>query len=163
MHGDGPAGGTLTEIATGRAVSADLCLPCSPVWHESAIWLLEAGEGALVRIDPADGSKRVVAHMPGLARGLAITAGVAFVGVSQLHDDELELPVAERFEERFCGVWALDLETGSVRGHLRFEDRPVEVRDIAALPGVRFAEIAAPGSAAALAAHDLTNHPDPVL
>ena len=163
LHGDGPAGGTLTEIATGRAVSADLCLPCSPVWHESAIWLLEAGEGALVRIDPADGSKRVVAHMPGLARGLAITAGVAFVGVSQLHDDELELPVAERFEERFCGVWALDLETGSVRGHLRFEDRPVEVRDIAALPGVRFAEIAAPGSAAALAAHDLTNHPDPVL
>lgn len=51
--------------------------------------------------------------------------------------------------ERVCGVWIIELRSGQIAGFLRFEDIVQEIFDVALLPGVRYPEIAEPGSTAA--------------
>ena len=56
------------------------------------------------------------------------------------------LPLTGRLEERRCGVWMVNIETGDVIGFLRFEDLVQEIFDVAILPGMRFPEVAEHGS-----------------
>ena len=56
------------------------------------------------------------------------------------------LPLTGRLEERQCGVWVVNIETGQTIAFLRFEDLVQEIFAVHALPGVRFPEIAEHGS-----------------
>jgi hypothetical protein len=56
------------------------------------------------------------------------------------------LPLTGRLEERQCGVWVVNIETGQTIAFLRFEDLVEEIFAVLALPGVRFPEIAEHGS-----------------
>ena len=58
------------------------------------------------------------------------------------------LPLTGRLEERQCGVWVVNIETGQTLGFLRFEDLVQEIFDVAVLPGLKFPELAELGSAA---------------
>lgn len=153
----GPHAGCAIEVDSGEIVAGDLCLPHSPRWHDDRLWLLESGEGALCVIDPTDGSKEVVARLPGFARGLALVGRVALIGLSSLRESASlgPLPVAERFEEHFCGLWAIDTESGATRAYLRFDAEVPELLGVAFLPGLRFPEIADPGGDAALGSFTL--------
>jgi uncharacterized protein (TIGR03032 family) len=137
-------GGCVIDIESSETVARGLSLPHSPRWHRDRLWLLESGEGALCTIDPADGTKETVAHLPGFTRGLALVGGLAFVGLSRPRegDDYADMPLLERFEERFCGVWIVDIERGEPRGYLRFEEELRELFDVTVLQGMSFPEIA---------------------
>ena len=144
------AGGCLIDVESGEVVAAGLSLPNSPRLHRDRLWLLESGEGALCTLDLATGEKEVIARLPGFTRGLGIADSLAFVGLSRLREDAAPLPLAQRFEEHFSGVWVVDLESGETRGYLRFEAEVSEVYDLAVLSGYRFPEIADPSGEAAL-------------
>jgi uncharacterized protein (TIGR03032 family) len=152
-------GGCVVEVESSSVVARGLSLPHSPRWHRDQLWLLESGEGALCKIDPADGSKETVAELPGFARGLAFAGGLAFVGLSHPREGaEYEgMPLLERFEERFCGIWIVDIGRGEPRGYLRFEEELREVFDLAILHGMSFPEIADASGEAALRAFNLPN------
>jgi hypothetical protein len=55
----------------------------------------------------------------------------------------------ERLDERLCGVWAVNPQSGKIVGFLRFEELVQEVFDVALLPGMRYPEIAEEHSDAA--------------
>lgn len=140
----GPQGGCAIDVDSSEIVLGGLCLPHSPRWHDGRLWLLEAGEGALCAIDAGDGSKEVVAELPGFARGLAFAGPIAFVALSRSRSRSSfgELPVNERFAETSCGIWAVDTVSGTVRGYLRFEAELREIAGVAFVPGLRFPEVA---------------------
>ena len=87
-------------------------------------------------------------ELPGFTRGLAFAGPLAFVGLSQVREATTfgGLPLTGRLEERQCGIWIVNIETGSVVGFLRFEDLVQEIFDVAILPGMRFPELAEHGS-----------------
>jgi uncharacterized protein (TIGR03032 family) len=89
-----------------------------------------------------------VAELPGFTRGLVFAGPLAFVGLSQIRESSTfgGLPLEERLEERLCGVWLVNVETGNIVGFVRFEDLVQEVFDVAVLPGARYPEIAQDGS-----------------
>ncbi|WP_240311734.1 TIGR03032 family protein [Nocardioides houyundeii] len=140
-------GGVLLEVPSGRVVLEGLSMPHSPRWHDGRLYVLESGRGRLLECDPATGTTRVVAELPGFTRGLSFVGQVAFVGTSQVRETATfgGLPISA-LPRRECGVWAIDLRSGEVVGSVRFEDRIQEVFDVAALPGIRFPEIGEPGS-----------------
>ena len=88
--------------------------------------------------------------MPGFTRGLTFSGTTAFVGLSQIRETATfgGLPIA-KLPKRECGVWAIDLDKGESCGSVRFEDRVQEIFDLELLPGVRFPEVAEPGSSIA--------------
>jgi uncharacterized protein (TIGR03032 family) len=117
--------------------------------------VLESGEGTLATVDVRTGEVTTVAELPGFTRGLAFAGRYAFVGLSQVREATTfgGLPLTGRLEDRQCGVWIVDIETGRVMGFVRFEDKVQEIFDVALLPGLSFPEILEPHAEELLTAY----------
>jgi uncharacterized protein (TIGR03032 family) len=155
---DGKAsGGCLISVESSEVVVAGLSMPHSPRFYDGRFWLLESGRGELVTVDLEAGTTETVAELPGFTRGLAFAADLAFIGLSQIRESSTfgDLPLTERLQERVSGVWIVNIRTGNVVGFLRFEDLVQEVFEVALLPGVRYPEIAEPGSTATSASFQI--------
>ena len=141
-------GGVLIDVPSGETVLEGLSMPHSPRWHDGRLWVVESGKGTLSVADLEQGTVETVAELPGFTRGLLFAGGVAFVGLSQVREAATfgGLPLMERLDERLCGVWAVNPQSGDVIGFLRFEELVQEVFDVALLAGLRYPEIAEEGA-----------------
>lgn len=140
-------GGVVIDVETDEILVDGLAMPHSPRWYRDRLWVLESGQGGLVRIDPSSGDRVTVAELPGFTRGIAFAGRYAFVGLSQVREATTfgGIPLTGRLEDRQCGVWVVDIETGETMGFVRFEDRVEEIFDVALLSGLRFPELLEPG------------------
>jgi uncharacterized protein (TIGR03032 family) len=151
------SGGILIDVESGETVLKGISMPHSPRWHDDRLWILESGRGTIAVADLDAGTWETVAELPGFTRGLAFAGGLAFVGLSQIRESSTfgGLPIEERLDERLCGVWAVDTESGKIVGFLRFEELVQEIFDLTFLPGLRYPEVAEEGSDAALRSYVL--------
>lgn len=137
-------GGCVIDVADGRIVADSLCLPHTPRWHQGSLWLAEAGQGRLGRLD-GSGRLEPVAELPGFARGLAFAGPYAFVGVSRVRAGTYAWsPLLRRCEGNECGIRVVDTRSGAIVGALRLTGPVEEVLDIVVLPGVRMPELVEP-------------------
>jgi uncharacterized protein (TIGR03032 family) len=143
-------GGILIDVDSGETAISGLSMPHSPRWYRDRLWLLESGEGTLATVDLDSGRVETVVELPGFTRGLAFAGPIAFVGLSEVREATTfgGIPLTGRLEERQCGVWMVNIESGEVIGFLRFEDLVQEVFDVAVIPGLQFPEVAEHGSEA---------------
>ena len=81
--------------------------------------------------------------MPGFTRGISFYGPLAFVGLSQVRESAVfsGIPLVERLEERTCGVWVINIETGQTIGFCRFEDAVQEIFAVEVLVGSRFPDL----------------------
>ncbi|MBO0699436.1 MAG: TIGR03032 family protein, partial [Zavarzinella sp.] len=136
-------GGCLWDVGNDCLVAAGLCMPHSPRYHDGKVWLLESGVGALCLVDEAAGRTTEVVRLPGFTRGLAFVGPYAFVGLSQVRESAIfgGIPIAAEGQSRACGVWVVDLRTGTVVAFLRFEGAVQEIFAVEVLPDIRFPEL----------------------
>ena len=109
-----------------------LSMPHSPRWYNGQLWLLESGEGTIGTVDLKTGKYESIAQFPGFTRGLSFLGPLAFIGLSQVRESAIfsGIPLVERLEkaeERTCGVWVLNIETGETLGFCRFEEGVQEI------------------------------------
>ena len=136
-------GGILIDVGSGEVIARGLSMPHSPRWYRNQLWMLESGEGTIGRVDLATGKYEAVAQFPGFTRGLSFLGRFALVGLSQVRESAVfsGIPLVERVEERTCGVWVLDLETGQSIAFCKFEEGVQEIFAVEALRGVRFPDL----------------------
>jgi len=139
-------GGLIIDVASQEIVARGLSMPHSPRWHDGKLWLLESGEGTIGTVDLSTGRYEAIAQFPGFTRGLSFLGPLAFVGLSQVRESAVfsGIPLVERLQEaneRTCGVWVLNTETGETLGFCRFEDGVQEVFAVEVLPGVLFPDL----------------------
>jgi uncharacterized protein (TIGR03032 family) len=142
-------GGVILDVPSGEVVASGLSMPHSPRWYRGRLWVLESGKGELNVIDLDTGASRTVAQLPGFTRGLAFAGRYAFVGLSQVRESVFGgIPLAKRLpdDDRRCGVWVVDIETGASVGFLRFEGAVQEIFDVQLLGGIRCPELVEPES-----------------
>lgn len=134
-------GGLLMDLSDNSVLLRGLSMPHSPRWYREQLWLLESGDGSLARVGPS--GLTTIARLPGFTRGLDFYGNLAFIGLSQVRDSALfsGIPIAERLEERICGVWVVNIDTGATVAFLRFEGAVQEIFAVQVLPGIRFPEI----------------------
>ena len=144
-------GGVVMDVRSNEIVASGLSMPHSPRWYRDRLWVLESGEGAIGHVDVETGAVETVAKLPGFTRGLTFAGPLAFVGLSEVRESTTfgGLPLTGRLEERQCGVWVVNIETGQTVAMLRFEDLVQEIFEVLLLPGIAFPEIAEPSSTAA--------------
>ena len=140
------AGGLLLDVDSHEIIAQGLSMPHSPRWYNGKLWLLESGEGTIGTVDLATGKYESIAQFPGFTRGLSFIGPLAFVGLSQVRESAVlsGIPLVERLkeaEERTCGVWVLNIETGETLGFCRFEEGVQEIFAVEVLPGVRFPDL----------------------
>ena len=69
---------------------------------------------------------------------------LAFIGLSQVRESAVfsGIAIAERaLQERACGVWVLNIETGQTVAFLRFEGAVQEIFAVQVLPGRRYPDL----------------------
>jgi uncharacterized protein (TIGR03032 family) len=129
-------GGCIIEVPSGRLLTRGLSLPHSPRVEGEKIFFLHSGQGELAVADPQIGEVTVVASVPGVARGLAIHGGYAFVGLSKARPTLEGVPIVAERDKLRCGLWAVDLRTGAIAAHLEFHTGVEEIFDVQVLPGI---------------------------
>lgn len=136
-------GGVLIDIKTNALLASNLSMPHSPRWYQGRLWVLESGNGSLATVDLASGKVETVAQLPGFTRGLDFWGALAFIGLSQVRETAVfsGIPLTQRLDERICGVWVVNIETGQTVAFLKFEEAVQEIFAIQILPGMRFPEI----------------------
>jgi uncharacterized protein (TIGR03032 family) len=138
------SGGCLIELPSGRIVAGDLSLPHSPRVHENQLFFLNSGTGRLSMVSPETGQVQPVADLPGVARGLALHCGYAFVGLSKARPTLDGVPIVAQRDQLQCGLAIVNLRTGAVVEHLWFRSGVEEIFDVQALPGKTFPYISGP-------------------
>ncbi len=135
--------GVLLDIDANETLLSGLSMPHSPRWHDSQLWLLESGRGAIGRVDLQTRRFEPIATLPGFTRGLAFAGPFAFVGVSQVRESATfsGIPLTRALSERTCGVWVVDTRNGAIVAFLRFEQAVKEILAVAVLPGLRFPDV----------------------
>lgn len=139
-------GGCLIEVPSGRLVARGLSLPHSPRAEGDQVFFLHSGRGELSVVQPPTGEVNAVAAVPGVARGLTIHGGFAFVGLSRARPSLEGVPVVARRDELSCGLWVVELRTGAVVGQLEFLSGVEEIFDVQVLPGVVFPYVSGPSA-----------------
>lgn len=136
-------GGVLIDIATGEILVQGLSMPHSPRWHNNALWLLNSGQGELMKLDTATGRTETICFCPGYARGLTIHGNYAVIGLSRPRHNKtfsglsLNEKLAEQNVSPRCGLQVVNLSTGDVEHTLWLEGIVEEIYDVTALPGIR--------------------------
>ncbi len=143
-------GGVLIDIESGAVVAEGLSMPHSPRVAGEAIYLVESGRGALVRIDRASGRREDVALCPGFARGLAFCGRYAVVTISLPRSAPLEMfDLMQALKARGASPWRgqliVDLTNGDIVEWLRIEGDVMELFDVAVLPEMRCPRGLGPG------------------
>ncbi len=136
-------GGLLMDIRDNRIITTGLSMPHSPRWHDGQLWVLESGQGSLCRVDEQTGAVSTIASMPGFTRGIDFHQGLAFIGLSQVRESALfsGLPLTDRPDERYCGIWVVELATGKTMAFLRFEGTVQEIFSVQIMGESRFPEL----------------------
>ncbi|TWU57051.1 hypothetical protein Poly51_29720 [Rubripirellula tenax] len=123
-------GGLLIDVDTDEVITRGLSMPHSPRWYRDRLWVLQSGEGGFGFIDAATGRYESVATLPGFTRGLSFAGPLAFIGLSQVRESAVfgGIPIAEReLEQRTCGVWVVNIESGETVAYIKFEDAVQEI------------------------------------
>ena len=131
--------GILIDARRNVIMRDDLCMPHSPRLINDELYVLNGGEGEVLRVDRSSGASEVVASLPGFTHGLSDHGGVLFVGMSQdrVSRKKDPPPVAQRLGALTAGVAAVAERTGEVLGLLEFTSGVTEVYDVQVLPGIR--------------------------
>ncbi|MGC9941346.1 MAG: TIGR03032 family protein [Verrucomicrobiota bacterium] len=129
-------GGCIIEVPSGRLVARGLCLPHSPRVDGGRLFFLRSGESDLAVADGRSGGVASVVPVPGVARGLGLHGGYAFVGISKARPTLEGVPIVAERDKLRCGVWVVDLRSGSIAGHLEFNTGVEEIFDVQILPGI---------------------------
>ena len=131
--------GVLIDARRDLILRSDLCMPHSPRLINNELYVLNGGEGELLRVDRDSGNSTVVTRLPAFTHGLSDYNGVLFVGMSQnrVTRKREPPPVTQRHDSLLAGVAAIDERTGQVLGLLEFASGVTEVYDVQALPGIR--------------------------
>lgn len=129
-------GGMLMDIENNRMITDGLSMPHSPRWYRNKLWVLESGAGQLITVDENTGEKTIVAQVPGFCRGIDFIERYAVIGLSEVRETAVfaGLPLTEREQDRKCGVWIVDIETGETVGFLVFSGGVQEIFSVQLVP-----------------------------
>ena len=93
---------------------------------------------------PQTGKYESIVELPGFTRGLSFCGPLAFIGLSQVRETAVfgGIPIAERdLENRTCGVWVVNIESGELIGFVKFEEAVQEIFAVEVLFGARYPEL----------------------
>jgi uncharacterized protein (TIGR03032 family) len=139
-------GGCLLEVPSGRVLARGLSMPHSPRLYRGELFVLNSGYGRLELASLNGDPPRIVATLPGYARGLDFHQGHAFVGLSRIRETNIfgGLPIGEFHEQLQCGLAVVDCGSGRIVGSLFFNAGVSEIFAVQTLPGYQNPIISGP-------------------
>lgn len=135
-------GGIVIDVESQEIVAAGLSMPHSPRWHQGKLWSHNSGTGEFGAIDLRTGRFDPLCFCPGYLRGLDFINGFAVMGLSRPRDNRtfsglaLDAALSSRRATPRCGVYIVDLQSGTIVHSLTIEGVVAELYDVSVLPGL---------------------------
>lgn len=131
-------GGILMDVKRNEVIVRGLCMPHSPRLYREQLWVLNSGEGKLLRINRESGESETVCELPAYLRGLTFVGDYALIGMCKIRETNIfgGMPVKERYERLLCGVAIVSLVSGERVGVFEFTSGCEEIFDIRFLDGI---------------------------
>ncbi len=139
--------GVLMSIDSNTIIADHLCMPHSPRVYRDELYVLESGQGRLLKVDAASGATSVVAEIQGFVRGLAFMGNIACIGLSKIRRESKTakvLPVADIATR--AGIVFIDLETGQNLGMIEYLTDIDEIYDIQIIENSRSTALMTPNN-----------------
>ncbi|MCY0965182.1 TIGR03032 family protein [Parathalassolituus penaei] len=138
--------GTLMDVPRNEILLDNLQMPHSPRWYQGRVYYCNSALGQLCCYDPATGSNRVLAEVPGFTRGIDVYGPLLILGLSRVRQGNvpMSMPLLERYADTESGLRFYNLEDMSEIGRIRFTGNVDQIYDIAVLPGCSFPELITP-------------------
>jgi uncharacterized protein (TIGR03032 family) len=136
-------GGVVVDVDSREIVLRGLSMPHSPRWHDGRLYLLNSGTGQFGFADLNAGQFVPICFCPGYARGLALDAGFAVIGLSTCRENRTfsDLPLDDALSsknvEPRCGLLVVDLRSGDIVHSLTITGIVRELYDVAILRNVQ--------------------------
>jgi uncharacterized protein (TIGR03032 family) len=136
-------GGVVVDVDSREIVLRGLSMPHSPRWHDRRLYLLNSGTGQFGFADLNAGQFVPICFCPGYARGLALDAGFAVIGLSTCRENRTfsDLPLDDALSsknvEPRCGLLVVDLRSGDIVHSLTITGIVRELYDVAILRNVQ--------------------------
>lgn len=129
-------GGIIIDFKSGEIVSRGLSMPHSPRLYGGHLWILNSGRGELEVVDSKTGKRQSIIRLPGFLRGIDFHKNLAFIGVCKIREKKTfgNLPIESMFPELECGIYAVNVQTSSIVGFIRFTKGIEELFDVKILP-----------------------------
>jgi uncharacterized protein (TIGR03032 family) len=131
-------GGVLVDVQSGDVILRGLTMPHSPRIHNGALYVLDSGQGRLLRVGGLHVDR--VCQLQGYLRGLAFCGNVALIGLCRIRESNTfgGMPVQARHPDGLlCGVALVDVVSGQQLGLLRFTSGVHEIFDLRHLAGLQ--------------------------
>ncbi|NDC37980.1 MAG: TIGR03032 family protein [Proteobacteria bacterium] len=129
-------GGIIIDFHSGEVITRGLAMPHSPRLHGGHLWILNSGCGELEVVDQKSGKRQSIIRLPGFLRGIDFHGNLAFIGLCKIREKKTfgNLPIETMFPELECGIYAVNVQTGSVVGFIKFTKGVEELFDVKILP-----------------------------
>lgn len=123
--------GVLMEVPSGVIILESLSMPHSPRFHDKQLYVLESGNGNLLKVSPADKTAEVVFNFNCFIRGLSFYKNYALIGKSKIREtskdfDDLEV----KYNSANAGLIFFDLNKREVIGEINYESDVEEIFDV---------------------------------
>ncbi len=144
--GDRKLNGTLIDVETNEILLENLSMPHSPRWYQGYVYFCNSGYGLVNRFDPEVKELKQIAKVQGFTRGMDFWGPLMFVGLSKTRKSKMKNkpPIADEYDETYCGIWIINLDDNSIIGEICFEGDVTQIYDIAVLPDVTYPELIEP-------------------
>lgn len=136
-------GGCVIDVEDNEVILDSLSMPHSPRVYRDKLWVLNSGTGEFGWVDRSAGRFEPVAFCPGYLRGLAFHGNFAIVGLSKQRKERtfsglaLDDRLRDKDADARCGLWVIDLTTGTVAHWLQLEGVVIELYDVVVIPETR--------------------------
>ncbi len=133
--------GIIMDVEKNNILAEGFIRPHSPRIYKGDLYLLNSGEGSLVKVDRKTGNIETLVVLPGFTRGLSFYEDYAFVGLSKLREGKnplaLEFPIYANAASLKSGIAVWQLSLNRLVGFIEYTTEITEIYDVAILENYR--------------------------
>ena len=128
--------GILMDVEKNDIILEGLAMPHSPTIINNNLYLLESGNGRLIKVSIEKKSFEVIYEFNKFVRGMKYSKGLLFVGVSKIRENSKafnDLDVV--YSSKNAGIIILDMKTKTTRGKITYSEIIEEIYDVNLIEG----------------------------
>ena len=128
--------GVVIDVVSNEIILDGLAMPHSPTIIDGELYVLESGNGRLIKVDIEKKSYEVIYEFNKFVRGMKYYKGILFIGLSKIREGSKafnDLDVL--YSSKKAGIIVFDLRTKTSFGKITYSDTVEEIYDVDLIEG----------------------------
>lgn len=128
--------GILMEVPSGDIILDNLSMPHSPRLIDDQLYVLESGNGNLLKVDPEKKTSEVIFNFNRFIRGMSHYGDLLFIGTSKIRETSKSFNVLDvKDSSNYSGIIIFDLKKQAIIGEINYENTVEEIYDVQVIEG----------------------------